>query len=68
MDQMSDDKRKRGEPDRSRVSANEPYEVRYLAQKTGLPSPLVKNVVRQEGPMRLNVERYLNRMKRNGRG
>jgi len=65
---MSDDKTKRGKPDRDRVSGIEPYEVNYLARKTGLPAPLVKNVIKQEGPMRSNVERYLSRMKRNGRG
>lgn len=65
---MSDDKTKRGQPDRQRVSATEPYEVDYLARKTGLPAPLVRNVIEQEGPMRSNVERYLERMKKNGRG
>lgn len=64
---MPDDKNKRGGPDRRRVSANEPYEVDYLARKTGLPAPLVRNVIRQEGPKRSDVERYLDRMKRNSR-
>jgi len=65
---MSDDRSKRGAPDRQRVSASEPYEVGYLARKTKLPPPLVRNVIEQEGPMRSDVERYLNRMKRNGHG
>ena len=64
---MPDDKSKRGAPDRRRVSSSEPYEVRQLANKIGLPTPLVRNVIKQEGPMRNNVERYLERMKRNGR-
>lgn len=38
---MSDDKSKRGLPDRQRVSSTERYEVDYLARKVGLPSPLV---------------------------
>lgn len=63
---MPDNKSKRGEPDRSRVSANEPYEVQHIARKVGLPPELVRNVIRQEGPMRSDVESYLNRMKRNG--
>ncbi len=63
---MSDDKSKRGKPDRQRVSANEPYEVNHLARRVGLPAPLVKNVMKQEGPMRADVERYLERMKHNG--
>jgi hypothetical protein len=33
---MPDDKTKVGEPDRSRVAADQNYEVRYLAQKFGL--------------------------------
>ena len=33
---MPDDKTKVGEPDRSRVAAEQNYEVRYLAQKFGL--------------------------------
>lgn len=65
---MSDDKSKRGKPDRDRVSANEPYEVRHIAEQTGMPAPLVENVIRQEGPMRSDVMHYLDRMKRNGRG
>ena len=64
---MPDDKTKRGTPDRRRVSANEPYEVGYLARKTGLQAPLVRKVIQQEGPMRSKVEGYLERMKRNGR-
>lgn len=63
---MSDDKSKRGEPDRSLVSAQEPYEVDYLARKFDFPKPLVKNVIEQQGPSRAKVERYLGNMKKNG--
>lgn len=62
---MPDDKTKRGKPDRDRVSANEPYEVKRIAEKVNLPPPLVKKVIQQEGPMRKNVEQYLNQMKKN---
>lgn len=62
---MSDDPKKVGKPDRDRVSANEPYEVEHIAHKYGLPAPLVQNVIRQEGPMRSDVERYLENMKKN---
>jgi hypothetical protein len=61
---MSDDKKKTGKPDRDRVSANEPYEVDYLAKKYQLPKPLIQNVIRQEGPMRRDVEAYLDKMKK----
>jgi hypothetical protein len=62
---VPDNKHKKGKPDRIRVSANEPYEVDYLAKKVGLPTPLVKKVIQQEGPMRSNVEDYLKRMIKN---
>lgn len=64
---MSDNKKKVGKPDRDRVSGGERYEVAHLAKKHGLPPPLVKKVIEQEGPMRKNVDSYLDRMKRNGR-
>jgi hypothetical protein len=62
---MSDDPKKVGKPDRDRVSANEPYEVEHIAHKHRLPEKLVENVIRQVGPMRSNVERYLENMKKN---
>ncbi|MDX2051797.1 MAG: DUF3606 domain-containing protein [Polyangiaceae bacterium] len=64
---MSDNKKLVGKPDRSRISANEAYEVNYLAKKVGLPAPLVKKIIQQEGPQRTNVERYLRTMKANGK-
>ena len=64
---MPDDKSKRGRADQQRISVGEPYEVSRLAKKVGLPYSLVENVARKEGPMRSDIEAYLNRMKRNGR-
>jgi hypothetical protein len=61
---MSDNKKQVGKPDRSRVAANQPHEVAYIAKKHELPAPLVRNVIKQEGPMRKNVENYLRRMKK----
>jgi len=63
---MSDDKRKVGNPDRSRVSSNERYEVDQAAKKHGLPPALVQKVIKQEGPMRKDIDSYLDRMKKNG--
>ena len=60
---MPDNKRKVGKPDRERVSSQEPYEVDHLAKKFALPPPLVKKVIVQEGPMRRDVEKYLEKMK-----
>lgn len=62
---MSDNKKKVGKPDRIRVAASEPYEIGHLARKHELPRPLVRNVVNQVGPMRRDVESYLQQMKRN---
>ena len=50
------------------MSVNEPYEVKYLASKTGLSASIVRNVVKQQGPMRSRVESYLCHMGRNGKG
>ena len=61
---MSDDKKQTGKPDRDRVSADEPYEVDRLANKYELPKPLIVNVIRQVGPMRRDIEVYLDRMKK----
>jgi hypothetical protein len=59
---MPDNKKKTGKPDRDRVSGKEPYEVDHLAKKFDLPPPLVQKVIKQEGPMRKDVERYLEKM------
>jgi hypothetical protein len=61
---MSDDKKKTGKPDRNRVSSTERYEVDRLVKKFDLPEPLVKKVIVQEGPMRKDVEKYLEKMKK----
>lgn len=60
-----DNKKHVGQRDRARVSANEGYEMRALAEKTHMPQKLVTNVTRQVGPMRKSVERKLGQMKRN---
>lgn len=61
---MADDKSKTGKPDRDRVAGGESYEVDHLAKKFELPVPLVKKVIEQEGPMRRDVEKYLEKMKK----
>lgn len=61
---MADDKSKTGKPDRDRVAGGERYEVDQLAKKFELPAPLVKKVIEQEGPMRRDVEKYLEKMKK----
>ena len=46
---MPDDKTKVGEPDRSRVAAEQNYEVRYLAQKFGLSDEQARELIARVG-------------------
>ena len=64
---MSDDKKKTGKPDRDRVARTEKYEVDRLAKKHQMPAPLVEKVIEQVGPMRTNVEKKLEEMKKRGK-
>ncbi len=63
---MADDKNKQGQQDRSRVSSSEPYEVEYLHSKyPNLSHQEIADAVKEAGPNREDVERYLdNRKKR----
>jgi len=56
---MSDDKNKRGEPDRSRISTSEDYEVRYWADKFGVSHEELKAAVKAAGNSPEKVEAYL---------
>ncbi len=47
-----DDKRKRGGPDRARVAAGEPYEVRYFARKHGISAAVAREIITEAGPDR----------------
>lgn len=53
---MSDDKNNRGEPDRSRVSGSEPYEVRYFADKHGLSMDQARDLIERVGPDREKLD------------
>ena len=46
---MPDDKTKVGEPDRSRVAAEQNYEVRYLARKFGLSDEQARELIARVG-------------------
>ncbi|WP_262408691.1 DUF3606 domain-containing protein [Sphingomonas sp. JC676] len=48
----ADDKRQRGGPDRVRVAADEPYEVRYFARKHGISAAAAREIITQAGPDR----------------
>ena len=53
---MPDDKINVGEPDRSRVSADQDYEVRQLAQKHGLSPTQIRELIARVGNDREKLE------------
>jgi Protein of unknown function (DUF3606) len=54
---MPDDKTKVGEPDRSRVSADQDYEVRQLAEKHGLSPIQIRELIARVGNDREQLEK-----------
>ena len=54
---MTDNKGLRGEPDRSRVSGSEAYEVEYFAQKHGISMDRAQEIIRQAGNDRARADR-----------
>ena len=46
---MPDDKSKVGEPDRSRVAADQDYEVRHLAEQYGISSAEARKLIERFG-------------------
>jgi uncharacterized protein DUF3606 len=46
---MSDDKTKRGEPDHSRISLSEDYEVRYWTEKFGVTKEQLAVAIQKVG-------------------
>ena len=46
---MADDKTHIGEPDRSRVSGDQDYEVSYLSEKFGLSADEVRQLIKRVG-------------------
>ncbi len=53
---MSDDKNDRGEPDRSRVSGSEPYEVKYFADKHGISVAEAEKLIKDHGNDRATLD------------
>lgn len=57
---MSDNKQLKGQQDRNKVNANEPYEVEDLHQKyPHLAHKVVADAVKEHGPDRKKIETYL---------
>jgi len=46
---MADDKTHVGEPDRSRVSGSEDYEVRYFADQNGITMDQARDLIARHG-------------------
>lgn len=63
---MSDDKTKIGEPDRSRVSGDQDYEVRYLAEKHGLSPEQVRKLIARVGNDREKLEAAARQLSKTG--
>lgn len=56
---MTDDKRKRGKPDRRLAAGLEVHEVRYLAKKFKVSMSRVRQVIKRVGNRRVDVEAAL---------
>ena len=56
---MSDDKNQRSAADRDRVNVHEDYEVRYWREKFGCSKDELEKAVQAVGPMKKDVETYL---------
>lgn len=60
---MADDKQNVGEPDRSRVSGSEDYEVNDFARKHGLSMDQVRDLIARHGNDRETLDAAARRMK-----
>jgi hypothetical protein len=58
---MADDKRFTGRQDDIRVDGNDPSEVEYLHQQyPNKTHEEIKQAIKEKGPMRKDIEAYLN--------
>jgi hypothetical protein len=60
---MTDDLTNRGGQDRARVSASEPHEVRYFAQKHGISENQVRELISEHGNDRETLEQAVAQLK-----
>ena len=61
---MADDQTHIGEPDRSRVSGDQDYEVSYLSEKFGLTADKVRQLIKRVGNDRQKLEEAARNLKR----
>jgi hypothetical protein len=64
MSFMPDDKPKVGEPDRSRVAADQDYEVRQFAEKHGLSLQQALDLIARHGTNRERLEEEAKKLRR----
>jgi predicted xylose isomerase-like sugar epimerase len=60
---MPDDKTKVGEPERSRVSGDQDYEVRYFAEKHGISIEGAIDLINRFGNNREKLEEAANKLR-----
>lgn len=60
---MSDNKQKKGQPDRSRISLSEDYEKQYWREKFGVSGQALAAAVRKVGNDPKDVGKYLDNRK-----
>ena len=63
---MADNKTKRDNRDRSKVAGGEDYEVRYLADRTGISSTEARDLVKRFGNDRELLLRQAQSLKKSG--
>ncbi len=61
---MADSKKNRGKADRARVSASEPYEVRYFAKKNKITPAMTKKLIRKYKGSRKRMTAAVKAMKK----
>ncbi|WP_374470891.1 DUF3606 domain-containing protein [Phenylobacterium sp.] len=61
---MADNKQNVGEPDRSRVSGSEDYELRYFADKHGISMDQARELVAKHGNQREELDAAAERLKK----
>jgi Protein of unknown function (DUF3606) len=65
---MADDPTNRGEPDRSKVSGSEGYEVDYLARQHGLTRDQARELIARVGSNRSKLDEEARRLKQRKTG
>lgn len=61
---MADNKSHIGEPDRSRISSSDPYEIQHLAQKHRISTDEARDLVERFGNDRETLDREAEKLRR----